>query len=237
MKADLGPWSPKKVGTPTCPVLLRPNTIYKWVEPSLIKSIEMSNVRINFNSKLFNACLAISHANEIPWRRTQSPAVVLVHLAPDYTQNPFSSCLHHLELIRPPTTSGPRLPHELPSVFTNVSCLLSPHAVLRSVRFAGLRTLPSSFAKALSSPPTSLCQPLFRWEQAMAEETHLPEAGKGLKKRRVRHKKGSKAKKKLKVYQGSREKVKIDKKNENYIAKGQESTIQMMMMMMKILPP
>jgi hypothetical protein len=30
MKADLGPWSPKKVGTPTCPMLLRPNTIYKW---------------------------------------------------------------------------------------------------------------------------------------------------------------------------------------------------------------
>lgn len=27
MKADLGPWSPKKVGTPTCPMLLRPNTI------------------------------------------------------------------------------------------------------------------------------------------------------------------------------------------------------------------
>ena len=30
MKADLGPWSPKKVRTPTCPMLLRPNTIYKW---------------------------------------------------------------------------------------------------------------------------------------------------------------------------------------------------------------
>lgn len=30
MKADLGPWSPKKVGTPTCPMLLRPNTISKW---------------------------------------------------------------------------------------------------------------------------------------------------------------------------------------------------------------
>ena len=28
MKADLGPWSPKKVRTP--PMLLRPNTIYKW---------------------------------------------------------------------------------------------------------------------------------------------------------------------------------------------------------------
>nr|GMD20659.1 hypothetical protein Ahy_B10g102999 [Ipomoea batatas]GMD96882.1 hypothetical protein Ahy_B10g102999 [Ipomoea batatas] len=26
----LGPWSPKKVRTPTCPMLLRPNTIYKW---------------------------------------------------------------------------------------------------------------------------------------------------------------------------------------------------------------
>jgi hypothetical protein len=30
MKADLGPWGPKKVGTPTRPMLLRPNTIYKW---------------------------------------------------------------------------------------------------------------------------------------------------------------------------------------------------------------
>jgi hypothetical protein len=30
MKADLGLWSPKKVITPTCPMLLRPNTIYKW---------------------------------------------------------------------------------------------------------------------------------------------------------------------------------------------------------------
>ena len=30
MKADLGPWSPNLVGTPTCPMLLRPNTIYKW---------------------------------------------------------------------------------------------------------------------------------------------------------------------------------------------------------------
>ncbi|GJR62670.1 cytochrome c biogenesis B [Tanacetum coccineum] len=27
---DLGPWNPKKVRTPTCPMLLRPNTIYKW---------------------------------------------------------------------------------------------------------------------------------------------------------------------------------------------------------------
>jgi hypothetical protein len=30
IKADLGPWSPKKAITPTCPMLLLPNTIYKW---------------------------------------------------------------------------------------------------------------------------------------------------------------------------------------------------------------
>jgi hypothetical protein len=30
IKEDLGPWSPKKVRTPTCLMLLRPNTIYKW---------------------------------------------------------------------------------------------------------------------------------------------------------------------------------------------------------------
>ncbi|KAA8526642.1 hypothetical protein F0562_008155 [Nyssa sinensis] len=47
----------------------------------------------------------------------------------------------------------------------------------------------------------------------MAEETQTQEVGKGPKKRRLGHKKGSKAKKKLKVFPGSRgEKVKIDKK-------------------------
>lgn len=30
IKADLGPWNPKKVRTPTYPMLLRPNTIQKW---------------------------------------------------------------------------------------------------------------------------------------------------------------------------------------------------------------
>ncbi|KAK9290361.1 hypothetical protein L1049_008530 [Liquidambar formosana] len=46
----------------------------------------------------------------------------------------------------------------------------------------------------------------------MAEETHLLEVGKGLKKRRLGHKKGSKAKKKPKVFRGRGEKVKIDNK-------------------------
>ncbi|KAI8006900.1 hypothetical protein LOK49_LG07G02782 [Camellia lanceoleosa] len=46
----------------------------------------------------------------------------------------------------------------------------------------------------------------------MAEEAHTQEVGKGPKKRRIGHKKGSKGKKKLKVFQGNGEKVKVDKK-------------------------
>lgn len=46
----------------------------------------------------------------------------------------------------------------------------------------------------------------------MAEEAHTQEVGKAPKKRRIGHKKGSKGKKKLKVFQGNGEKVKVDKK-------------------------
>ncbi|KAA8524901.1 hypothetical protein F0562_011324 [Nyssa sinensis] len=47
----------------------------------------------------------------------------------------------------------------------------------------------------------------------MAEETQTHETGKGQKKRKLGHKKGSKAKKKLKVFQGTgKGKIKIDKK-------------------------
>ncbi|PSS16066.1 RRP15-like protein [Actinidia chinensis var. chinensis] len=46
----------------------------------------------------------------------------------------------------------------------------------------------------------------------MAEEAQTQETGSGLRKRRMGNKKGGKAKKKLKVFQGTGEKVKIDKK-------------------------
>ncbi|GFY97676.1 hypothetical protein Acr_12g0002170 [Actinidia rufa] len=46
----------------------------------------------------------------------------------------------------------------------------------------------------------------------MAEEAQTQETGSGLRKRRMGNMKGGKAKKKLKVFQGTGEKVKIDKK-------------------------
>ncbi|KAL6999853.1 hypothetical protein U1Q18_001009 [Sarracenia purpurea var. burkii] len=46
----------------------------------------------------------------------------------------------------------------------------------------------------------------------MAEEAHAQETGKGAKKRKIGHKMGGKARKKSKVFQGTGEKVKVDKK-------------------------
>lgn len=53
----------------------------------------------------------------------------------------------------------------------------------------------------------------------MAEEAHTQEVGKGPKKRRMGHKKGSKGKKKLKVFKGNGEKVKVDKKMQKLFRK------------------
>ncbi|KAF7145107.1 hypothetical protein RHSIM_Rhsim04G0007200 [Rhododendron simsii] len=54
----------------------------------------------------------------------------------------------------------------------------------------------------------------------MAEEVHTQETGNGPNKRRIGHKKGGKAKKKQKVFQGSREKkVKIDKRMQKLYSK------------------
>lgn len=53
----------------------------------------------------------------------------------------------------------------------------------------------------------------------MAEEAHTQEVGKGPKKRRIGHKKGSKGKKKLKVFKGNGEKVKVDKKMQKLFRK------------------
>lgn len=53
----------------------------------------------------------------------------------------------------------------------------------------------------------------------MAEEAHTQEVGKGPKKRRMGHKKGSKGKKKLKVFKGNGEKVKVDKKMQKIFRK------------------
>lgn len=46
----------------------------------------------------------------------------------------------------------------------------------------------------------------------MAEVTQIQEAGNGPNKRKLGHKKGNKAKKKMKVFQGNKDKVKIDKR-------------------------
>lgn len=54
----------------------------------------------------------------------------------------------------------------------------------------------------------------------MAEEVHTQETGNGPKKRRIGHKKGGKAKKKQRVFQGSGEKkVKIDKRMQKLYSK------------------
>lgn len=53
----------------------------------------------------------------------------------------------------------------------------------------------------------------------MAEETQIQEAGNVPIKRKLGHKKGSKGKKKLKVFKGSGEKVKIDKKMQKLFRK------------------
>ncbi|KAL7185984.1 hypothetical protein ACSBR2_027856 [Camellia fascicularis] len=53
----------------------------------------------------------------------------------------------------------------------------------------------------------------------MAEEAHTQEVGKGPKKRRMGHKKGSKGKKKLKMFKGNGEKVKVDKKMQKLFRK------------------
>ncbi|KAE9457811.1 hypothetical protein C3L33_10280, partial [Rhododendron williamsianum] len=54
----------------------------------------------------------------------------------------------------------------------------------------------------------------------MAEEVHTQETGNGPNKRRIGHKKGGKAKKQQKVFQGSREKkVKIDKRMQKLYSK------------------
>ncbi|KAF5960645.1 hypothetical protein HYC85_001854 [Camellia sinensis] len=54
---------------------------------------------------------------------------------------------------------------------------------------------------------------------SMDEEAHTQEVGKGPKKRRIGHKKGSKGKKKLKVFKGNGEKVKVDKKMQKLFRK------------------
>ena len=51
MKADLGPWSPKKVRTPTCPMLLRPNTIYKW-DPHYEQAVRKTASFFRFRNNL-----------------------------------------------------------------------------------------------------------------------------------------------------------------------------------------
>lgn len=54
----------------------------------------------------------------------------------------------------------------------------------------------------------------------MAEETQINEAGNGPRKRKLGHKKGNKGKKKLKVFQGPRDKkIKIDQKMKKLIRK------------------
>lgn len=51
MKADLGPWSPNKVRTPTCPMLLRPNTIYKW-DPHYEQAVRKTASFFRFRNNL-----------------------------------------------------------------------------------------------------------------------------------------------------------------------------------------
>ncbi|XP_021631715.1 RRP15-like protein isoform X1 [Manihot esculenta] len=53
----------------------------------------------------------------------------------------------------------------------------------------------------------------------MAEETHMPESIKPLRKRKSGHKKGNKAKKKQKQFQGIKERVKIDPKMKKFLRK------------------